>query len=163
MKLLEVSTAIRTATKHDLFTGDVENMKAKQAIKDCVTVFYLDQKTKAISGPSMIYTESQFTNLYHRMAYGLVGVITDLPTVITNEFVFDLVLREASIDDLRYTPRHLKHNRIYYTYADNTLTGPLHIDNSTTSLYLENLVSRNHIWIPNERQHFKNKSLRKTG
>ena len=163
MKLLEVSTALRTATKYDLFTGDLENMRAKQAIKDCVTVFYLDQITKKISGPFMIYTESDFVNLYHRMAYSLVGIIIDIPNVVTTEFVFDLVLREASIEDVKYSSRHIKYNRIYYTYAGQKLIGPLHIDKSTTSLYLENLVAKNQLFVPNERQHFKNKSLRKTG
>jgi hypothetical protein len=163
MKLLEFRTALRTATKYDLFTGDLENMKARQVVKDSVTVFYLDQKTKSISGPWMIYTETEFVNLYHRMAHGLVGVITDIPNVVTNEFIFDLVLREASIDDLKDTPRHITLNRIYYTYAEHKLIGPLYIDKSTTSLYLENLVAKKQIFVPNERQHFKNKSLGKTG
>ena len=163
MKLLEVRTALRTATKYDLFIGDLENMNSKQAVKDSVTVFYLDQKTKAISGPRLIHIESQFVNLYHRMAYSLVGIITAIPNVVTNEFIFDLVLREASIDDLKYTPRHIKYNRIYYTYAEQKLTGPLYIDKSTTSLFLENLVAKKQVFVPNERQHFKNKSLGKTG
>jgi hypothetical protein len=163
MKLLEFRTALRTATKYDLFTGDLENMKARQVVKDSVTVFYLDQKTKSISGPWMIYTETDFVNLYHRMAHGLVGVITDIPNVVTNEFLFDLVLREATIDDLRYKRNHMKLNQIFYTYAAQKLIGPLYVDKSTTSLYLENLLARNQIFVPNERQHFKIKNLEKTG
>jgi hypothetical protein len=162
MKLLEVRTAIRRATKEDLFTGDVYNMLSKQGVKDNVTVFYLDQITKAIYGPRTIFDYSDFTDLYIRMQLGLVGIITPMPNVVTNEFLFDLVLREASIDDLKDTPRHIKMNRLYYTYADQKLLGPFYIDNSTTSLYLENLVAKNQIFVPNERQHFRKKEYKKT-
>lgn len=162
MKLLEVRTAIRRATKEDLFSGDVYNMLSKQGVKDNVTVFYLDQITKAIYGPRTIFDYSDFTDVYIRMAMGLCGVITPIPNVITNEFMFDLVLREASIDDLKDTPRHIKMNRLYYVYADQKLLGPFYIDNSTTSLYLENLVAKKQIFVPNERQHFRIKQLKKT-
>ena len=161
--ILQAPAAVRTATKHDLFSGDLENMMAKQFVKENVTVFYLDQNTKAISGPYSIVSETDFVNLYHRMAYGLVGVICPFPNVITNEFLFDLVLREACIDDLKDTPRHIKLNQIYYTYADHKLNGPFFIDKSTTSLYLDNLIAKNQIFVPNERQHFQNRSVKKTG
>jgi hypothetical protein len=162
MKLLEVRTAIRRATKEDLFTGNLYNMLSKQGVKDNVTVFYLDQKTKEIYGPRTIFDYSDFTDLYIRMQMGLVGVIIPLPNVVTNEFLFELVLREASIDDLKDTPRHIKMNRMYYTYAEQKLLGPFYIDNSTTSLFLENLVAKKQIFVPNERQHFKKKEYQKT-
>lgn len=162
MKLLEVRTAIRRATKKDLFTGDVHTMHTKQGVKDNVTVFYLDQNTKALFGPRTIFEYSDFTDLYIRMQLGLVGIITQMPNVVTNEFLFDLVLREASIDDLKDTPRHLKMNRLYYTYAEQKLLGPFYIDNSTTSLYLENLIAKKQIFVPHERQHFKKKEFKKT-
>jgi hypothetical protein len=162
MKLLEVRTAIRRATKEDLFTGNLYNMLSRQGVKDNVTVFYLDQKTKEIYGPRTIFDYSDFTDLYIRMQMGLVGVIIPLPNVVTNEFLFELVLREASIDDLKDTPRHIKMNRMYYTYAEQKLLGPFYIDNSTTSLYLENLVAKKQIFVPNERQHFKKKEYQKT-
>ena len=84
-----------------------------------------------------------------------------MPEDLTNIFVFDLVLREASIDDLKDTPRHIKLNRLYYTYIDKQLTGPLYIDNSITSLHLENLIANHQIFVPNERQHFKRTALQK--
>jgi hypothetical protein len=162
MKLLEVRTAVIRATKYDLFTGDVENMHAKQAIKENTTVFYLDWETNAISGPRILADHTDFKEVYERMAYGKCGVIVPIPNVVTNEFLFDLVLREASIDDLKDNPRHIKMNRMYYTYADHKLLGPFYTDNSTTSLFLENLVAKNQIFVPNERQHFKIRQLKKT-
>lgn len=162
MKLLEVRTALRTATKQDLFSGDVHNMRAKQWVKENTTVFYLDWKTNVISGPYIITEENNFNDLYNRMAYGKCGVITPMPNVLTNEFLFDLVLREASIDDLKDTPLHIKINRIYYVYAAQKLTGPFFTDKSTTSLFLENLVAKKQIFVPNERQHFKKKEYKKT-
>jgi hypothetical protein len=51
---------------------------------------------------------------------------------------------------------------MYYTYADQKLLGPFYTDNSTTSLFLENLVAKNQIFVPNERQHFKIRQLKKT-
>jgi hypothetical protein len=39
MKLLEVRTALRRATKEDLFTGEIYNLQGKQGVKDNVTVF----------------------------------------------------------------------------------------------------------------------------
>ena len=44
-RFLEVRTALRTASKNDLFTGDVNDMHSKQAVKENVIVFYLDQNT----------------------------------------------------------------------------------------------------------------------
>jgi hypothetical protein len=76
--------------------------------------------------------------------------------------MFDLVLREASIDDVKDTPKHIKLNRIYYVYGTQVLTGPFYTDNSTTSLFLENLVAKKQLFVPNERQHFKIKDLKKT-
>lgn len=162
MKLLEVRTALIRATKYDLFTGNLEDMHAKQAIKENTTVFYLDWETNAITGPKIIGEHTNFNDLYNRMAYGKCGVIVPMPNVITNEFLFELVLREASIDDLKDTPRHIKLHRIYYTYADHKLVGPFYTDNSTTSLFLENLIAKNQIFVPNERQHFKKKEYKKT-
>jgi hypothetical protein len=163
MILLEVRTALRRANKYDLFTGDLETMRAKQAVKDNVTVFQLHDKTKVLSGPKTVFSYHDFVETYHKMAFGLLGVITEMPTVVTNEFLFDLVLREASIDDLKDTPRHIKLNRIYYTYAAQKLLGPFYIDNSTTSLFLENLVAKKQIFVPNERQHFKKRELKNVG
>ncbi|WP_157509950.1 hypothetical protein [Flavobacterium denitrificans] len=163
MILLEARTALRRATKYDLFTGDLENMNAVQKVKDCTHVFILDQYTKEFMCSRYFYEESDFVDIYHQMAFGLIGIITPFPNVITNEYIFDLVLREASLDDLRYTPRHLRYNQIFYTYASQKLIGPFYIDRSTTTEYLENLVEKKQIFIPHERQHFKDKSLKKTG
>lgn len=162
MKLLEVRAALRTATKQDLFSGDVNNMRAKQWVKENTTVFYLDWETNVLSGPFILTESNDFFELYQRMAFGKVGVITPRPNVITNEFLFDLVLREASIDDLKDTPRHIKMNRIYYIYDGKTNTGPFYTDNSTTSLFLENLVAKKQIFVPNERQHFKIRIINKS-
>lgn len=161
MVLLEVRTAIRRASKSDLFTGDVNNMNAQQEVRDNLTVFYLDYFTNKISGPHLLYSYSCFLEVYRRMAYGKCGIITPIPNVVTNEIFFDLVLREASIDDVKDTPIHIKKNRIYYTYADKKLSGPFYIDNSITSLYLENLIAKKQIFVPNERQHFKIRELQK--
>lgn len=160
--LLEVRAAIRRATKYDLFAGDLENMHAKQWIKENTTVFYLDWKTNVITGPKLISDCTNFNDLYNRMAYGKCGVITPIPNEITNEFLFELVLREASIDDLKDTPLHIKMNRMYYIYADQKSTGPFYTDKSTTSLYLEKLLAKKQIFVPNERQHFRKKEYKKT-
>lgn len=162
MKLLEVRAALRTAAKEDLFSGDLYNMRAKQWIKENTTVFYLDWETNVLSGPFIVTESNDFFELYQRMAFGKCGVITPRPNVITNEFLFDLVLREASIDDLKDTPKDIKMNRIYYVYDGKTNTGPFYTDNSTTSLFLENLVAKKQIFVPNERQHYKLKYLNKT-
>jgi hypothetical protein len=162
MKLLEVRTAVIRATKYDLFTGDVEDMQARQSIKENTTVFYLDWETNAISGPRILAEYTDFKELYERMAYGKCGVIVPIPNVVTNEFLFELVLREASIDDLKDTPRHIKINRMYYTYADQVLLGPFYTCNGTTSETLEKLLLKKQIFVPNERQHFKIKQLKKT-
>jgi hypothetical protein len=162
MKLLEVRTAVIRATKYDLFTGDVEDMQARQSIKENTTVFYLDWETNAISGPRILAEYTDFKELYERMAYGKCGVIVPIPNVVTNEFLFELVLREASIDDLKDTPHHIKMNRMYYTYADQVLLGPFYTGNGTTSETLEKLLLKKQIFVPNERQHFKIKQLRKT-
>lgn len=161
--LLEVRTAIRRATKEDLFTGDIYDLKGKQGVKDNTTLFYRSPETGRFTGPAMIYSSSWFVEIYAQMSYGMIGVITPMPNVITNEYIFDLVLREASIDDLKDTPRHIKLNRIFYTYADRILLGPFYTDKSTTSLYLESLVAKNQIFVPNERQHFRKKELKMAG
>lgn len=161
MILLTVPTAIRRATKYDLFTGDVDDLESKQNVKDNVTVFNLDYVTDAISGPHLIYSISIFIDIYRRMAYGKCGIIVPMPADLTNIFIFEMVLREATIDDVKDTPRHIKLNRVYYTYIEKQLVGPLFIDNSITSLYLEELIAKNQIFVPNERQHFKNRSLQK--
>ena len=161
MKLLEVRTALKRATKEDLFTGAIYDLKGKQAVKDNTTVFYRDLKTGQFQGPHTLFTNSYFPEIYAQMSYGMIGVIVPVPTVVTNEILFDLVLREASIDDLKYTPRHIKLNRIFYTYDSHILLGPFYTDNSTRSLYLENLVAKNQIFVPNERQHFKKRENKK--
>ena len=158
MKLLEVRTVMQRATKYDLFTGDLNNLKGKQAVKENTTIFYRDPKTGTFTGPFMI--PPHFVELYCKMQFGEIGVIAPVPTVVTNEILFDLVLREASIDDLKDTPRHIKLNRIFYTYDGHILLGPFYTDNSTTSLYLENLVAKNQIFVPNERQHFKKREMK---
>lgn len=160
MKLLEVRTAIRRATKEDLFTGDLHDLKGKQGVKDNTTVFYRSPATGQFTGPGMIYSSSYFPEIYSQIIYGMLGVITPTPNIVTNEFLFELVLREASIADLKDTPRHIKLNRIFYTYDSHVLLGPFYTDNGTTSLYLENLVAKNQIFVPNERQHFKKREMK---
>lgn len=158
MKLLEVRTALIRATKYDLFTGNLEDMHAKQAVKENTTVFYLDWKTNAITGPKITGDYTNFNDLYNRMAYGKCGVIIPMPNVITNEFLFELVLRKASIEDMKDTPRHIKLHRIYYVYADHKLAGPFYTNNSTTSLHIGNMLAKKQLFVPNERQHFKKKT-----
>lgn len=155
MKLLEVRTVMQRATKYDLFSGDLNNMKGKQTIKENTTIFYRNPKTGLFTGPFM--AQAPFVELYCKMQFGEIGIIAPVPTVVTNEIVFDLVLREASIEDIKDTPRHIKMNRVFYTYDSHILLGPFYTDNSTTSLYLENLVAKKQIFVPNERQHFKKK------
>ena len=161
--LLEVRTAIRRATKEDLFSGDVYDLKGKQGVKENATVFFRNPATGKFTGPGTLYSSSYFPEVYSQMIFGMLAVITPMPVIITNERIFDLVLREASIDDLKYTPRHIKLNRIHYIYADHILLGPFYTDNSTTSLQLENLVARKQIFVPNERQHFRKKELKMAG
>ena len=163
MKLLEVRSAMRRATKYDLFTGDLKNLKAKQGVKDNVTVFYRYEKGGNITGPCTLYSYKDFVELYHMMLFGMIGVITPIPNIISNEIIFDLVLREATIEDLKDTPRHIKLNRMYYTYAEQHLLGPFYINNSTTSLFLENLVAKKQVFVPNEKQHFLKKEYRNVG
>lgn len=158
MKLLEVRSVMSRATKYDLFTGELNDMKGRQAVKENTTIFYRDPETGTFTGPKMIH--HNFVELYAQMSYGMIGVIAPVPTVVTNEILFDLVLREASIDDLKDTPRHIKLNRIFYTYDSQVLLGPFYTDNGTTSLYLENLVAKNQIFVPNERQHFKKREMK---
>lgn len=161
--ILEAPTILRMASKEDLFTGEINNLKGKQGVKDCVTLFYYNKITAVLSGPFINYSENDFVETYHNYVSGLIGVIAPFPNVITNEYVFDLVLREGCSYDVKYSDFHLKINRIFYTYADKKLLGPFFIDRSTTSSYLENLIAKNQLFVPNERQHFKNKSLQKTG
>lgn len=161
--LLEVRTAIRRATKEDLFLGDLYDLKGKQRVKENTTIFYRNPKTGKFTAPGMIYSSSYFPEIYSQMLHGMLGVIVPMPNVVTYEFLFDLVLREASIEDLKDTPRHIKLNHIFYTYADRILLGPFYTDNSTTSLYLENLVAKKQIFVPNERQHFRKKELKMAG
>lgn len=160
--MLEVSAALRRATKGDLFSGNINDLKGRQWIKENTTVFFR-KTTGELSGPNLLSSSDYFPEVYSNMAFGLLGVIVPFPNVTTNEIIFDLVLREASIDDLKYTPRQIKLNRMYYTYCGHALLGPFYTDNSTTSLYLENLVVKNQVFVPNERQHFKNKTLQKAG
>lgn len=162
MKLLEVRTAIRRAVKEDLMQGDLYDPKGKQRLKDNVTVIYRDLKTGLLQGPHTVFSHSNFAEIYSQLQFGMLGVIVPMPTMVTNEIIFELVLREASIEDLKDTPRHIKLNRIYYVY-DVHLLGPFYTDNATTSLYLENLVAKKQIFVPNERQHFKKKELKMTG
>lgn len=159
--LLEVRTAIRRATKEDLFTGDIYNIKGKQGVKDNITVLYYCKKTGKFTALGMIYTSSYFPEIYSQMLHGMLGVIVPIPNVLSHEILIDLVLREASIEDLKDAPQHIRLNRIYYTYANRILLGPFYTDNSTASLYLENLVARNQIFVPNERQHFLKKEGKK--
>jgi len=161
MILLEVPTAIRRANKYDLFTGNVDDLNSQQGLKDNTTVFHLDYETNEISGPHIIFSYHDFFEVFKRMIFGKSGIIIPIPSDLTNIFVFDLVLREASIDDLKDTPIHLKFNRIFYTYIDKNVVGPYYIDNSITSLYLENLIAKKQIFVPNERQHFKKRELQK--
>jgi hypothetical protein len=157
MKLLEVRTALKRATKEDIFTGAIYDVQGKQAIKNNTTVFYRNPKTGLLKGPYILSSNTYFPEIYAQIIHGIIGVIVPMPNEVTNEIIFDLVLRQASIDDLKDTPKHIKLNRIYYTYNGDALFGPLYTDNSTTALYLENLVAKNQIFVPNERQHFKKK------
>lgn len=159
-RFLEVRTALRSAYKSDLFTGDVNEMHSKQAVKENVVVFYLDQKTKQISGPHYTHSCTDFMQLYTRYAYNLVGTIGNMPNVVTNEFVFDMVLREATADDVKEAVKFIKLNQVYYIYNEQNLTGPLFIDNSVTLLYLDNLIAKKQLFVPNERQHFRKKELK---
>ena len=161
-RFLEVRTALRTASKNDLFTGNVNDMHSKQAVKENVIVFYLDQNTKQISGPFYTHSCTDFLQLYTRYAYNLVGTIGSMPNVVSNEFVFDMVLREGNADDVKEAAKFIKLHQVYYIYDNANLTGPLFIDHSVTHLYLGNLIAKKQLFVPNERQHFRKKDLKKS-
>ena len=152
--LLEFRTTLRTATKVDLFDGDVHDLAGKQWVKENVTVFYTDYKTNQLTGPKIISAENNFTDLYHRMAFGKCGVIASAKE-LTKDFSFDMVLREASVDDLKYNSKHIKLNRIYYIYAQKVITGPFYTDRSLTLLKIDQWIDKKEIFVPNERQHFR--------
>ncbi len=152
---LEVRTALRTATKVDLFDGDLFELEGKQWVKENTTVFYLDWQTNALSGPIMLWDESNFVDLYHRMAFGKCGVIVPFKPDEKQDFIFDLVLRVATVEDLKDTPRFIKMNRIYYIYSEKRITGPFFTDNSLTVTMLEEYLTQQKIFVPNERQHFR--------
>jgi hypothetical protein len=93
------------------------------------------------------------------MAYGKCGVITPRPNVVTNEFMFDLVLREASIDDVRHYKAHQTQSyllRVWHSSSHRTFLCYVQVYS------LENLVAKKQLFVPNERQHFKIKDLKKT-
>jgi len=154
MKLLEVRSVMSRATKYDLFCGDLNDLKGKQWVKENTTVFYRCPKTGTFTGPTLL-SGINFVELYSQMQFGQIGVIAPVPTIVTNEILFDLVLREASLDDVKYNPRHIKMNRIYYVYDSHVLSGPFYTSTSTTHEYLENILQKQQLFVPNERQHFK--------
>lgn len=161
MKYLEITAALRRATKEDVLVGDINDIKGVQELKDCTTVFYLNKKTKQIHGPSFIYRESDFTDIFSKVLLGMIGVIAPIPNVITNEYIFDLVLREASIDDLVYRDDILRKNRMYYIYSNKMISGPYYVNNENHREKFEELISKQSIFVPHERQHFKKKELKK--
>lgn len=158
-RFLEVRTSLTTATKNDLFTGDLNNLQGKQGIKENVTVFYLDQKSKQISGPFFTHSELDFLQLFTRQLFKLVGVITTTSHSDDTDFVFDMVLREATSYDLKETSKHLKVNQVYYLFDGQSITGPLYIDNSSTLMQIEDLLEKKQVFVPNERQHFKKRKM----
>jgi hypothetical protein len=162
MKLLEVPAALRRATKKDLFTGDINNMKSVQAIRENATIFERSKITNNLEGPYLLQQSQSFSDLYFKMTFGMLGVITQIPNRIGNELLFDLVLREASVEDFKYNSKHIRYNRMYYTYADKKLLGPFYTDNSTTGLFIESLLAKTQAFVPNERQHFKKKEYKKS-
>lgn len=156
MKLLEVPAAIRRATKYDLFEGDLDNLRGQQFIKQNTTVFYRNFENNGIEGPDIIEEHRSFSKLYHMMLIGKVGVITPIPEKIKNEYLFNLILREAQVEDLLFLSHALKHNRMYYTYKkDKVLLGPFYISNTTKIVELEDMISHGEVFIPNEKQHFE--------
>lgn len=160
MKLLEVRSVMSRATKYDLFAGDLNNLKSRQWVKENATIFYRDPATGTFTGPSLL-SSGHFVELYCQMQFGMIGVIAPVPAVVTNEILFDLVLREASLDDLKYNPRHIRLNRMYYVYDGHTVSGPFYTSNATTHEYLNNLIDKEQLFVPNERQHFKIRQQKK--
>ena len=91
------------------------------------------------------------------MNYGMIGVIKPITNDLKNTFILDLVLCEATATDLKDSLNQLKQNQLYYTYINQNLQGPFYIDNSSTNLYVDNLLSKKQVFVINKRQHFKNK------
>lgn len=149
MKLLEVPAALQKATLNDLFVGET--------IKNNTTIFYRSLVTGELEGPYTIYENGNFDEIYHQMNYGMIGVIKPITNDLKNTFIFDLVLCEATAANLRDALNQLKQNQLYYTYINQNLQGPFYIDNSSTSLYVDNLLSKKQVFVINKRQHFKNK------
>jgi hypothetical protein len=161
MKLIEVRATIRRACKNDLFSGDVFNLKAKQGIKDNVTVFYRHPQTKQIEGPIVLKQTDVFHSVYTAYVFGSIGVINVKPD-FDKDFVFDLVLREANMSDFLDHLEIVKTNITYYTYHSQILQGPFYTDRSTNDIYLSNMMLKNCIYVVNERQHFIKKEFKKS-
>ena len=160
MKLIVTPSALRKANREDLFAGDIYNLHAVQYIKDNTTVFY-QNPGQEVNGPYKIDNNAYFPEIYKNMLYGFIKILTAVPAEPKDEILFDLVLRQAYKDEIFDCRWDLKYNRIFYKYSDNKTHGPNYTDSSTTVEFLTELLSKNQIYVPYERQHFKCKEFKK--
>jgi hypothetical protein len=161
MKLIVTPSALRKANREDLFAGDIYNLHSVQYIKDNTTVFY-QNPGQEVKGPFKIDNNAYFPEIYKNMLYGFIKVLTSVPAEPKDEILFDLVLRQASKDDFFDCRGDIRYNRVFYKYSESKTHGPSYTDLSSTIEILNELLSKNQLYVPYERQHFKCKEFKKT-
>lgn len=151
MKYLEVPAALKRASLEDLFIisdGEIRDVRL------FTTIFYRSLKTNKLEGPYLIYNSDTILELFVQQEMGMIGVLTTVPNEIKNEVIFDLVLREATLDDFTEGQK-LMTNRLYYTYANKQLIGPIKINENTSLPFINTLIHKKECFVPHKKQHFK--------
>ncbi len=161
MKLIVTPSALRPATREDLFGGEIYNVQGVQFIKDNTTVFYKNCEG-ILGGPFMLDHNAYFPEVFRNLVYGLIKILTSVPSEIKDEILFDLVLRTAEKDDFFDSRGDVKMNRVFYKYVDKKTIGPNYTDNSSVSENLKQMLDNNQLYVPHERQHFKSKAFKKS-
>lgn len=147
-EIIKIKSALVRCSLLDVFTKNENPIINKMFVQKNTLTNEFVGIYKTFSGG--MYTTYE---MYQMMQFGMLYHLSS--NLLADDYHFALRLQPAIVDDMFYSPRHLKENVIYYVRETNGFIGPFSIKNDSDKPHYVKAIVKKILYVPCKNQNFK--------
>lgn len=149
MRSCKIISYLVQATPSDIFYKEIGKMFINKEI------FYKSQFTGEFEGPYLLSEDFDYYELMVQISMGMIYVL-DPKSEAESNVPFEMILCEASPDDIKADQKLLKFNMSFYLLAENhKMTGPFYLFPNIDVDKLKQNLDKKNVFIIDKNQTFK--------
>ena len=153
MKATKINIHLKIASIEDIYKHESLD------IFEFKLIFIKSMITHEFEGPYELQESVDFLEIKNMISHSMIYVIDDSDE---SDLQLDLIIREATADDIKINQKHLKLGLRYYLKIKNGINGPYFLNTYTKTAQLKADLDNDLLYIVAKRQQFQFINLKKT-